>query len=71
ASIFGGQPFQSNQWGQVWGVQSHENIYEFFYNAHVANGLTLQPDFQYINRPGGTTTFHDAAVMALQFNVVL
>ncbi|GAN62276.1 carbohydrate-selective porin B [Acetobacter indonesiensis NRIC 0313] len=71
ASIFGGQPFQSNQWGQVWGVQSHENIYELFYNAHVANGLTLQPDFQYINRPGGTTTFHDAAVMALQFNVVL
>jgi porin len=52
-------------------VQSHENIYEFFYNAHVANGLTLQPDFQYINRPGGTTTFHDAAVMALQFNVVM
>lgn len=71
ASIIAGQQFQPTQWGPTWGVQSHESIYELFYNVHVANGLTLQPDFQYINRPGATTTFHDAAVMALQFNVVL
>ncbi|GBR00815.1 porin [Acetobacter oeni] len=71
SSLALGLPYQSNQWGPSWGLQTHENIYELFYNAHVAPGLTLQPDFQYINRPGGTTTFHDAAVMALQFNVVL
>lgn len=33
--------------------------------------MSFQPDFQYINRPGGTTTYHDAAVMGLQFNCIL
>lgn len=71
AASMAGVPFPSNQWGTVWGIQSHENIYEVFYNAHVAPGISLQPDFQYINRPGGSTVFHDAAVMGLQFNAVL
>lgn len=71
AASMAGVPFPANQWGKVWGIQSHENIYEVFYNAHVAPGISLQPDFQYINRPGGSTVFHDAAVMGLQFNAVL
>ncbi|KGB22693.1 carbohydrate porin [Acetobacter pomorum] len=71
AALAAGVPFPDNQWGKVWGIQTHENIYEVFYNAHVANSMSLQPDFQYINRPGGSTVFHDAAVMALQFNVVM
>lgn len=64
-------PYMSNRWGPVWGIQSHENIYELFYNAHVAPGVSLQPDFQYINRPGATTLYHDAATLGLQLNAML
>ncbi|GBQ71660.1 carbohydrate-selective porin B [Ameyamaea chiangmaiensis NBRC 103196] len=71
ASVATGQPFQPNAWGAVYGIQTHENIYELFYNVHVTRGLTLQPDFQFINRPGATTTFGDAAVFGLQFNAIL
>ncbi|AOX17521.1 carbohydrate porin [Kozakia baliensis] len=66
-----GLPFPSNQWGQVWGVQSHENTYELFYSAHVGRAMALEPDFQYIQRPGASTVFHDAAVLGVQFTVVL
>ncbi|MBE7618381.1 carbohydrate porin [Gluconacetobacter entanii] len=71
SSMLTGQPLLSNQWGQAWGIQTHEDVYELFYNIHAARGMSFQPDFQYINRPGGTTTYHDAAVMALQFNCIL
>lgn len=64
-------PFQSNQFGPVYGVQSHEDVYELFYSAHVARAMAVQPDFQYIQRPSATTTFHDAAVFGVQFTVVL
>ncbi|WP_246091377.1 carbohydrate porin [Swingsia samuiensis] len=64
-------PFQNNQWGSVYGVQSHENVYELFYSAHVARALNIQPDFQYIQRPSATTTFKDAAVLGVQLSVVL
>nr|WP_255318301.1 carbohydrate porin [Neoasaia chiangmaiensis] len=66
-----GVPYISNQWGNVYGVQSHENTYELFYSAHVARAMAIQPDFQYIQRPGATTTFKDAAVLGVQFTVVL
>lgn len=66
-----GQPFLPNRWGAVDGVQSHENVYELFYSAHVARATALQPDFQYIQRPSASTKYHDAAVFALQFTVVL
>ncbi|BAK83776.1 carbohydrate porin [Komagataeibacter medellinensis] len=71
SSVLAGTPFLNNQWGRVWGIQTHENVYEVFYNIHTARGMSFQPDFQYINRPGGTTTYHDAAVMGLQFNCIL
>lgn len=66
-----GLPYQDNQWGAVYGPQSHENVYELFYSAHIARAMALQPDFQYIQRPSATTTFHDAAVLGVQFTVVL
>ncbi|WP_040509804.1 carbohydrate porin [Gluconobacter morbifer] len=66
-----GLPFQDNQWGNVYGPQSHENVWELFYSAHIARAMALQPDFQYIQRPSATTTFHDAAVLGVQFTVVL
>ncbi|MGY8604682.1 carbohydrate porin [Gluconobacter cerinus] len=64
-------PYQDNQWGTVYGPQSHENVYELFYSAHVARAMAIQPDFQYIQRPSATTTFRDAAVLGVQFTVVL
>ncbi|OAG74389.1 carbohydrate porin [Gluconobacter japonicus] len=64
-------PYQDTQWGAVYGPQSHENVYELFYSAHVARAMAIQPDFQYIQRPSATTTFHDAAVLGVQFTVVL
>ena len=71
ASVLLGRPFLPNRWGAVDGVQSHENVYELFYSAHVARAMALQPDFQYIQRPSATTAYHDAAVFGLQFTVVL
>ena len=71
SSVLAGTPFLTNQWGKAWGIQTHEDVYEVFYNIHTARGMSFQPDFQYINRPGGTTTYHDAAVMGLQFNCIL
>ncbi|WP_237442473.1 carbohydrate porin [Saccharibacter sp. 17.LH.SD] len=71
ASLALGLPYQSNQWGGVYGIQSHENVYELFYSVHVARAMAIQPDFQYIQRPSATTTFHDAAVLGVQFSVVL
>lgn len=62
-----GVPFLSNQWGQVWGVQNWENVYEAFYSFHLLRATTLQADFQYLQRPGATTTFGDAAVIGGQF----
>lgn len=66
-----GQPYIANQWGTVYGVQSHENTYELFYSMHVARATAVQPDFQYIQRPDATTTFHDAAVLGVQITSVL
>ncbi|AHK71421.1 carbohydrate porin [Gluconobacter oxydans] len=71
SSLALGLPYQDNQWGAVYGPQSHENVYELFYSAHIARAMALQPDFQYIQRPSATTTFHDAAVLGVQFTVVL
>lgn len=71
ASLALKQPFQANQWGPVNGVQTHENVYELFYSIHVARAMAFQPDFQYIQRPSATTTYHDAAVLGAQFSVVL
>ena len=71
ASFDNGLPFQSTNFGVPHGIQSHENIYEFFYSYHIMTGLTLQPDFQYFNRLGGTTRYKDAAVLGLVFNAAL
>ncbi|ANQ41903.1 porin [Gluconobacter oxydans] len=67
SSLALGVPFLSNQWGQVWGVQNWENVYEAFYSIHLMRGTTLQADFQYLQHPGATTTFKDAAVIGGQF----
>ncbi|MBE7619791.1 carbohydrate porin [Gluconacetobacter entanii] len=71
SSLALGLPYLPNQWGAVYGIQSHENVWEAFYSIHVARGTAFQPDFQYLQRPGATTTFHDAAVVGFQFTTNL
>jgi len=62
-----GVPFVSNQWGNVYGIQNWEDVYEAFYSVHVAPATAVQFDFQYLEHPGATTTFKDAAVLGAQF----
>ncbi|KON62843.1 carbohydrate-selective porin, OprB family [Komagataeibacter europaeus] len=71
SSLALGLPYLPNQWGAVYGIQSHENVWEAFYSIHVARATAFQPDFQYLQRPGATTTFHDAAVIGFQFTTNL
>ncbi|MBF0862771.1 carbohydrate porin [Gluconobacter kanchanaburiensis] len=71
ASASAGLPFQSSNFGTPQGIQSHEDIYEFFYTYHIMTGMSLQTDFQYMNRLGATTRYHDAAILGMAFNVSL
>jgi porin len=67
ASLALGTPYLSNQWGTVYGVQKWEQVYEAFYSVHLMRATALQFDFQYLQHPGATTTFRDAAVLGGQF----
>lgn len=67
SSVALGLPFVSNQWGDVYGVQRWEQVYEAFYSVHLAPATALQFDFQYLQHPGATTTFGDAAILGGQF----
>ncbi len=55
--------------GRAYGPQNTEQMVELTYIAHVFHGVTLQPDFQYIIRPGATTNTPDAAVLGFRTNV--
>lgn len=52
-----------------YGIQGHETIYEAYYGLHIADGLSIKPDFQYVNHVGGTTVFRDAVVLSTAMNV--
>nr|WP_246091517.1 carbohydrate porin [Swingsia samuiensis] len=69
SSLMLGQPFLSNQWGPVYGVQNWENVYEAFYSIHLMKAASLQGDLQYLEHPGATTKFKDAFIMGGQFTV--
>ncbi|NHN87253.1 carbohydrate porin [Acetobacter conturbans] len=71
AAVAAGVPFVAANFGTPYGVQSHENIYEFFYTTQVIPGFSVQPDFQYIQRPGGTTVFKNVAVFSMAFSLTL
>jgi porin len=52
------------------GVQSHETVLELTYRlALFKSALYLQPDLQYISRPGGTGRIPDALVLGAQVAV--
>jgi porin len=52
------------------GVQSHETVLELTYRlALLKSALYLQPDLQYVFRPGGTGRISDALVLGAQVAV--
>ena len=48
------------------GIQSHEMLLELNYRIHVADGLRLRPDLQYVIRPNAQSNLRDAAVFAFR-----
>ncbi len=64
-----GAPFNIDGFGTAYGPQNTEQTVELTYIAHVFRGVTLQPDFQYIIRPGATTNTPDAAVLGFRTNI--
>ena len=44
------------------GVQSHEILLEAMYQIKIIDGISVQPDFQYIIRPNGQANIKDATV---------
>ena len=52
------------------GVQDHERVVELTYRIDLRKGAYfIQPDFQYIVRPGGTARFSNAPVLGAQFGI--
>lgn len=52
------------------GVQDHENVVEMTYRMDLRKGAYfIQPDFQYIVKPGGTGRLSNAAVVGAQFGI--
>lgn len=52
------------------GVQDHERVVELTYRFDLRKGAYfIQPDFQYIVRPGGTGQLPNAAVFGAQFGI--
>jgi porin len=60
-----GLPFSNN----ASGVQTHEMVLEVNYNIHVWDGLSFQPDFQYVIRPNAQANIHNAAVFGFRAHV--
>ena len=60
-----GMPFSNS----ATGVQHHEMILEANYDIHVAQGLNVQPEFQYVFRPNAQSNIHDAAVFGFKAHV--
>ena len=52
------------------GVQDHERVVELTYRIDLRKGAYfIQPDFQYIVRPGGTGHLRNAPVLGAQFGI--
>ena len=46
--------------------QKNEYVLEAQYDAHVFNGVDVQPDVQYVIRPNATSRYHDAVVLSVR-----
>jgi porin len=52
------------------GVQDHERVVELTYRIDLRKGAYfIQPDFQYIIRPGGTARFSNVPVLGAQLGI--
>ncbi len=51
------------------GPQTHEVILEANYDIHVARGVNVQPEFQYIVHPNAQASIHNAAVLGFKAHV--
>jgi porin len=63
------EPLTGGGLGTPLGVQSHEAELEAIYIAKVYRGVSIEPDIQYINNPGGTPGAHNALSLGLQLSV--
>jgi porin len=50
-------------------VQTYEMVLEAMYSIHVAQGLLVQPDVQYIINPGAAGQYPDALVLGVQLTL--
>jgi porin len=56
--------------GAAGGVQNYEAVIELTYRFDFReSALFIQPDFQYIVHPGGTTHLNNAPVFGLQLGI--
>ncbi len=56
--------------GPAGGIPDHETVMEMTYRIDLHKGaLFIQPDFQFIHRPGGTSHFKNAPVLGAQFGI--
>jgi porin len=53
------------------GPQTHEMVLEVNHDIHVASGLNLQPEFQYVFRSNAQSNIHGAAVFGFKAHVEL
>ena len=54
------------------GIQDHETVMELTYRFDLRrSALFIQPDFQYVIRPGGTGRLKNAPVFGAQFDQLL
>jgi porin len=61
---------RAQQLGSNVGVQTHETVVELTYRvAFLRSALYIQPDLQYIIRPGGTGRIPDALTLGAQVGV--
>lgn len=51
------------------GVQRHQDLLELNYDIHIMNGVTFEPDFQYIFRPNAQANLADAAVLGFRSHI--
>ncbi|VEB35708.1 Outer membrane protein D1 [Legionella sainthelensi] len=60
-----------NQNGALVGVQYYETVIEAMYLIQATGWLKIQPDLQYIIKPGGTGTIPNALVLGAQVAVTI
>jgi len=63
------EPLTGGGLGTPVGVQTHEMELEAMYIARVYRGVSIEPDIQYIIRPGGTGNIPNALVIGAQVGI--